>query len=295
MLRTVGLRSLIKTASELAATKVGTPPSDAQGLFESFHQYLASCNTATRAALDSRDSALPAIVDNADVVASLLEEFDVESSLDDVAYVVHGPDAMDNNEMAAVAKRVAKVLSKASEYGDEFATSLKLHLPIVIVAASGKLVGGTVSNVPGVLWFNPRSEWVEQDYVEFLTHELTHTHLFLEERRHGFYRDVNALMRDENLARSSLRRDRRPLDKVLHSLFVALEVVKLREHFPLLNDQSSIHPDTGEIMAGMYDTVEDLLLLDLPALLYPRAEELARIAIAEVRAISAADLLKTGV
>lgn len=279
MLTTIGIRPIIKSAIELSSIDEGLAPGNHAELLRQFHDYLGRQNDAVAEALSQPGG--PLTPPDSDVSARLLREFDSDSSLDDVSYEVLGASATSNTEVSATRQKVQSAIDGAATYGAEFALSIQLHLPVVIVAPSGSLVGGTVSNVPGAIWFNPRAEWVEQDYVEFVLHELTHTHLFIEERRFGFYRDVNELMREENFVRSSLRRTPRPIDKALHSLFVALEVVELRRRVSSLASQSRIHPETDEIVAGVMDTAADLERSDLDRLLYPRAAELSRVGIAK--------------
>lgn len=128
----------------------------------------------------------------------------------------------------------------------------------IFFADSNVAGGGSSSGALGCIWLNPRPNWTLQDYIEFFVHELTHNLLFLDERRIIHYPNYKALEKSENYAHSAILRRSRPLDKVIHSLFVVYEVLAFRlKHFNP-NQKTFLHPDTQTLYQGALDTIVSL-------------------------------------
>lgn len=130
---------------------------------------------------------------------------------------------------------------------------------IFVVELPGE-VGGSSATSVGVIWANPTPAASAWDLAELLVHELTHQVLFLDEQVHGHYADRAAANTGSNgfLPRSSVRRTRRPLMPVFHSLAVALEIVAFRaltgyRHVP------SLHPSTDKLLASAHETITSIV------------------------------------
>jgi hypothetical protein len=182
-----------------------------------------------------------------------------------------------DDELAAKRRRITEALDALGETWPEFRALYELLVPVLLYAPDGGLAGGTSSTVLGVLWLAPKEHWNTVDAQEFLLHEFVHHTLFLEERRFGFYRNMTMLMEDQYLTRSAIRKDRRPLDKVLHSIVVGAEVLLARqegripgsEHTPL-----SLHPGSQELRDGVAASLDEVFELPLEKLLQPRPIEI---------------------
>lgn len=125
-------------------------------------------------------------------------------------------------------------------------------------AGSTRAGGGSSSGAIGCVWMNPRQHWTMQDFCEFFVHELTHNLLFLDERRFLHYPSYEALKDERNFAYSSILNRPRPLDKVVHSLIVASEVLAFRlEHFNP-GARTFLHPSTVRLGTGIAKTIESL-------------------------------------
>lgn len=130
---------------------------------------------------------------------------------------------------------------------------------IFVVEMDGE-VGGSSTTSVGAIWANPTPGATAWDLAEFLIHEFTHQVLFLDEHVHGHYADRAGANTGSNgfLPRSSVRRARRPLMPVFHSLAVALELVAFRaltghHHAP------NLHPSTDRLLAAAHDTITSIV------------------------------------
>lgn len=163
-----------------------------------------------------------------------------------------------------------------------------LLLPALLYAPDQGLAGGTASSVPGVLWIDPKEHWSIADTQEFLLHEFTHTTLFLEERRFGFYWNMSRLQEERYLARSAIRQDRRPLDKVLHSIVVSMEIIiaRLKGKLQVPSDgEYVLHPNNQVLLDGVRASLDDTFQLPLDELLRPRPIEILELCQARLASI----------
>lgn len=135
---------------------------------------------------------------------------------------------------------------------------LNLVVNRVFVGSSRTAGGGSSSGAIGCIWLNPRPNWTHQDYCEFLIHELTHQLVFIDERHWGHYPKIGELEKPENFARSAILNRERPLDKVVHSLIVAFEVLQFRERYFELGQTTYLHPQLSTLQKSIDLTIESL-------------------------------------
>ncbi|NBE50761.1 aKG-HExxH-type peptide beta-hydroxylase [Streptomyces boluensis] len=193
-------------------------------------------------------------------------------------------------ELAAKRRQITDALEVVGENWPEFRALYELLVPVLLYAPDGGLAGGTSSTVLGVLWLAPKEHWNSIDVQEFLLHEFIHHTLFLEERRFGFYRNMDLLMEDQYLTRSAIRKDRRPLDKVLHSIVVGTEVLLARQdnRIPGYADTVlSLHPQSDELRDGVAASLDEVFELPLEKLLQPRPIEILELCRKRLAEISA--------
>jgi len=184
---------------------------------------------------------------------------------------------------------VEAALAEIEAQWPEFRSLYELLVPVLLYAPDGGLAGGTASTVLGVLWLDPKGHWNTVDVQEFLLHEFVHHTLFLEERRHGFYKNMGLLVEDRYLTRSAIRQDRRPLDKVLHSIVVGTEVLLARHEKRIVHPQGvelSLHPESDALLAGVLTSLDDVFALPLDELLRPRPIEILELCRERLAAIS---------
>ena len=105
---------------------------------------------------------------------------------------------------------------------------LRFTINTLFYAESYQQGGGSVSSAIGVIWCANRKNWTLNDSVEFLVHELTHNLVFLDELRYQHYVSLCEIAKQENFAVSAVLKKPRPLDKVFHSLIVAVDELCLK-------------------------------------------------------------------
>lgn len=134
-----------------------------------------------------------------------------------------------------------------------------LAVNMIFCGNSAHAVGGTTSAAIGVVWANPNSEWRLCDYLEYFVHELTHTLMFLDELRFLHYKNQAIMYNKENFSLSAILQAERPMDRVLHSIMVATEILLLR--FKNLVDHSvhQVHPSTDQLIESTQTSIEKLL------------------------------------
>jgi hypothetical protein len=165
---------------------------------------------------------------------------------------------------------------KIQERYPELGLLFKLAFNTMFSLPSVKSGGGSASSAIGVLWVNPRATWSENDVIEFLIHELTHNLVFLDERRHSHYVDLKKAVDKENWALSAVLGRLRPIDKGMHSLVVATEILLFRDKFTGHDDRYRVHPPSAILREQTLRCAESLLnLKNIAELCRPRFIELA--------------------
>jgi hypothetical protein len=133
--------------------------------------------------------------------------------------------------------------------------------------------GGTTSAALGILWAAPSPTWNDRDFHEFFLHELTHSLAFLDEWRYLHYLRPAAMMAEETWATSAILARKRPLDKVLHSIIVAMEILHFREATPSQDrTATALHPDSSALRRQTRVALDSVASVSgIESLLAPRA------------------------
>ncbi|MFG1796492.1 aKG-HExxH-type peptide beta-hydroxylase [Nocardia sp. NPDC049149] len=124
----------------------------------------------------------------------------------------------------------------------------------------------------GTVWLMPGRSWHMAEVTEAYVHELTHTLLFLDERRYGHFLPGSANVR----VRSAIRQDDREYPGVVHSMLVAAELLdwRVRHHIP---DEACrrLHGPTAALRMRAAEAHEQIVAEDRRHnLLTPRMREL---------------------
>lgn len=241
---------------------VGAPPHD-----DGLHLRLGYWLAARQGAEVVGDRSKPfELVDSPEVEARLLRTFVSTPTPGDkakpvtretVASLAQTRDARRVRDKLARMREAREVLAQTSPGLDGvFATVVNR----IFVVELDNEVGGSSTTSVGAIWANPTPAATPWDLAEFLVHELTHQVLFLDEQLHGHYPDRKAAETGSNgfLPRSSIRRARRPLGPVFHSLAVALELIAFRQ---LAGNRytPSLHPPTDKLLAAAQDTIQSIV------------------------------------
>lgn len=116
------------------------------------------------------------------------------------------------------------------------------------------------SNAIGVIFLNCSDKLSIEDILELLIHEFTHASVFIDEIcNQQFY--YSELVKPENYSRSAILNSNRPLDKVVHSIIVAAQILHFRNLFNNSYDVGmvSVHPDSYTLMAKTIESIDNLL------------------------------------
>jgi hypothetical protein len=137
--------------------------------------------------------------------------------------------------------------------------------------------GGSSSGAIGVIWLTVNDNVTEYDLVELLIHELTHNLIFIDElNRPQFV--YNEIKKKENYAHSSILTMNRPLDKVVHSIIVAAELLLTREKLMNFDYVKNIHPETVVMRKNILNSIESVKnMKNIDDVLMPRGKELVQI------------------
>lgn len=166
-----------------------------------------------------------------------------------------GNDCAIENPLLKIQEHLAS-LGKVDAYLHSLFT---LAVNIVFCGGSSYAVGGTTSGAIGIVWGNPEKNWQVCDYFEYFVHELTHTLMFLDELRFLHYKDQKIMYRKENFSLSAILQVERPIDRVLHSIVVATEVLMLRAKNFVDHSGCQIHPATPTLIDSTLKSIDKLL------------------------------------
>lgn len=134
---------------------------------------------------------------------------------------------------------------------------LDLSVERIFVDGSDVAAGGTTSDAVGLVWSNPHPQFSDMDLAEFLAHEMTHTLMFLDEWLLGHY--TRPLTHDESTwCHSAILKKKRPIDKVLHSIVVASEIVLLRQEYLGEPESPKAHPPSQKIKQAVAESMTSI-------------------------------------
>ena len=207
-----------------------------------------------------------------------LQIFNASSPFNDIPHQLitrarHSKDFLcDDDERLSWTDRALKSIFETNR---DFKLLFGLAINNVFVAPCKTAVGGTSSRAIGVIWIYPQVYWTVNDFFEFFVHELAHTLLFLDEWRYTHYSDIERLSIRKNYAISAIQCSLRPLDKVLHSIVIAAEILLFRMLIIGCKEKTSIHPCSADLVGGLQQSVDCVLSMpDARELLSPRSFEL---------------------
>ncbi|MFK0379069.1 aKG-HExxH-type peptide beta-hydroxylase [Pandoraea sp. NPDC090278] len=209
-------------------------------------------------------------------VRDLLPLFSNDSLLDDMAQhqVIEA-----KNDPQATTKRelIVRALHELELYSTSHSRLFHTIITDVLILPSRVAKAGSTSQAIGVIWANPKPDYTVHDTIEILVHEFTHHALFIDELCHGHY-DYASLIDKSSWARSAILNTMRPLDKVLHSAAVSMEILALREQTLGHPVRPRVHPPTTVLLNQLDDCVSSIRqVLSNPeseGLLKPRGHEI---------------------
>lgn len=107
--------------------------------------------------------------------------------------------------------------------------------------------GGSSSAAIGSIWLTVAEDIGQIDLIEMYIHELAHHLLFIDELNHPQF-NYDCIASKDNFALSAILKKSRPLDKVIHSIVVASEILGARRSFLHSDEETAIHPATDALI-----------------------------------------------
>jgi hypothetical protein len=179
-------------------------------------------------------------------------------------------------------RKVAQARAALEEFrslDDELTALFDLTIHSLVIrpsnTADGRAsYGGSSSAAMGVIWLSLGDTVTQRDIVEMLLHELTHHLLFLDEHNYPHY-DYDLIVREENRAYSAILNLHRPMDKVVHSIVVATELILGRRSFLPADGECVVHPSTEKLTRETLAAYESVMALpNVGEVVRPRALEI---------------------
>lgn len=206
------------------------------------------------------------LVDDKAFEDRMIAGFLQESILDDLEryrdlnYFENGPER--RAQIQADVAYVDEALTRFQRVDPDFWAVFGLFVRYIMCPYSPYSRGGTDSAVRGTIFLSGPRQYSERDLYELLVHEFTHTTMFVDELSRPHYADIRAVADPRNFCLGAVTGLKRPLDKVLHSLVVAAEVLLHRDAVIGHDESVTVHPPTPELIEGMRRSVASIEALD---------------------------------
>ena len=152
---------------------------------------------------------------------------------------------------------ICRALEKIVDLCPQHAVLFDTIITDIFILPSSIAKGGSTSQAIGVMWANPHVDYSLHDVMEMLLHEFTHHALFIDELRYSHY-DYSVITNQSTWATSAILNTARPLDKVLHSVVVSMEILLLREHYLGHPTHPRVHPPTSILHPQLVNAIASI-------------------------------------
>lgn len=215
------------------------------------------------------------IITNLDKVSRILDIFNGGSEELDDRYQKESIIKSSSGNIEEQKEKLQSVLETMSTKFPEYYELFKLIITNIFISPSHVSAGGSSSNTIGIIWTNVNLTRTIEDILELLIHEFSHNCLFIDEHRYRHY-NYEVIFTKETWAKSAVLSTNRPIDKVLHSIVVSLEVMLFREKLIGHPSNPRLHPPTKIMLKQIYDSIESLqrVMADHPKAVMPRVDEI---------------------
>ena len=261
MLSLYGRDEVVRNVYRLA--RIEQPLGRFRALSELRVGYLDFLDRRQRGVTTNREEGF--LVDDARLEDTLTSAFS-EGALNDLnqADVLGSPYSAETRRTKSEFARQA--LLGVLELDDDFALVFSLVIHSIFVRPSKPAPGirgshgGSSSASIGAIWLTVGDGIEPLDIMEMYVHELAHHLLFIDELNHPQF-NYDAITKRENFARSAILRKTRPLDKVIHSIVVAAELLESRKRFLNNSGQTLVHPPSRELASDGLRAVSSVYAL----------------------------------
>lgn len=205
-------------------------------------------------------------VNDAEVEEKLTEAYRTDAILNDRSQSTLIAEPFDQETKLENEREATQAIEMIRNASQGIYQLLDLAIHSIFFRKSDSSGGGSTSNAIGVIWLNNRSHWSTQDLAELLIHELTHNLVFIDELCNLHMQDYALLQKEENFAQSAILHTKRPLDKVFHSIVVAVEVLKSRQNYWDEPKAPKVHPPSKVMYKQTCDALDSCLALTISTL-----------------------------
>lgn len=144
----------------------------------------------------------------------------------------------------------------------------------ICLIQSDNVICATTPKALGLLLMDAK-EWSTWDICEMFVHETTHQLVSLDEYRYEHYSNILELNKIDNYALSAIRKCKRPLNKVVHSIVVAYEILEYRNQLAEFNVTINVHPATKILIEQIKESIKSInCIKHINELLMPRARSI---------------------
>lgn len=145
--------------------------------------------------------------------------------------------------------------------------------------------GGSSSGAIGVIWLTINKSITRLDLMELFLHELTHHLVFIDELNYPQF-SYKEIKKPENYSYSAILNMQRPLDKVVHSIIVATEIILARKTILNIDEERTVHPSTEKMLDSIFQSFESINnLKNKNIVLKPRTFEILNKCIEKVNSL----------
>ncbi|MBX9889740.1 MAG: hypothetical protein K2X94_00510 [Amoebophilaceae bacterium] len=267
MLELIGLKENLKTIYLLSHKYLEFGNIDAEKIKKAYHHFLLE----EQPNYSIERSGDIAYISSGPNFERLVSYFNADSIFHDEKNLL-SPSASDH-----IKKEIQVKLSAIEQLNPKLFEVFDLLVHSILISACENSYGGTHSKAIGVLCISPIvSSWTIDVFYEFICHELTHMLMFLDEHRFTHFIDIYAAAQKENYSVSAILAKNRPLDKVLHSIVVSVEIILSRNKvFKNQNQSNVLHPDTSTLIRQTRQSITKILaMINIKSMLSHRAFDL---------------------
>ncbi|MDE9459688.1 aKG-HExxH-type peptide beta-hydroxylase [Xenorhabdus bovienii] len=258
MIHLIGIDEVCKNLAVLSALKSRTVSKTFEEIELGFHDFLKDLQPTVPRLKKTGTH----VINDAEMEDTLTELYRTDSLLNDRNQSSLIEDSLKGDIREQHEKFLLSAIEELKLKMPQIYTVFQLTIDSLFLRNSKDSGGGSTSNAVGVIWINSRKHWNIQDLTELLVHELTHNLVFIDELRYLHFRDYRLLQDESNFTKSAILHMKRPIDKVFHSIIVAVEILLARRNYLGEPEKSHVHPPSDKMLIQAIEALNSLT--DLP-------------------------------
>ena len=202
-------------------------------------------------------------ITNLETEKKLADAFHMENSLGNPdqkrGFIGEEFSAMVKDEKVDLARNA---LNNLRQLDNDFRTVFDLVVHSIVIRQANSSNGpvahsSSTACAVGTIWLSMEDSLNEADIQELFIHELAHQLLFIDD---FLYRDFDyeRMSKHENFGLTAISLSPRPLDIVIHSILVAIELIRARQLYLGEPANPSVHPRSADIIKTLGTSIKSL-------------------------------------